>query len=117
MTNFDFLFISPELLFFIERSQGHTKICQNPLHRDVSSKNMTSVRLWPKKLLTTSAWSSSSGVVPDGVASPHPDPLGDGTVLLHLLGKFSFYAKSFQSGHFLLTYFLSLLEVNQALIA
>jgi len=50
---------------------------------------------------------SPLGIVPDGVTSPHPDPLGDGTVLLHLLGKFSFYAKSFQSGHFLLTYFLS----------
>ena len=29
-----------------------------------------------------------------------PDPLGDWTILLHLLGKFPFYAESFQSGHF-----------------
>jgi len=38
-------------------------------------------------------------IVADGVASSHPDPLRNGTILLHLLGKFSFYAKSFQRGH------------------
>ena len=27
------------------------------------------------------------GFLPDGVASPHPDPLGNGTVLLELLGQ------------------------------
>ena len=34
-------------------------------------------------------------------ANLSPDPLRDGTILLHLLGKFLFYAESFQSGHFL----------------
>ncbi len=33
------------------------------------------------------------GVVPDGVARPHADPLGDGTVLLQLLGQLSLNAE------------------------
>ena len=61
---------------------------------------------------------SPLGVVPDGVASPHPahnshnllphhncdispDPLGDGTVLLHLLGKLTLDTEGLQSGHVL----------------
>ena len=62
---------------------------------------------------------SPLGVVADGVTSPHPetesvrilckcqlnlnipDPLGDGTVLLHLLRKLLLDAESLKSGHYL----------------
>ena len=93
-----------------------------------SKKQQRSESKYLKSKLGTSPM-SPLGVVPDGVASSHPDkkifvvkkifriinlrynlspdPLGNGTILLHLLCKFAFYAESFQSGHFLLTYFLS----------
>ena len=42
---------------------------------------------------------SPLGIVPDGVASPHPDPLGDGPVLLPLLGQLALDAESLQGRH------------------
>jgi hypothetical protein len=36
------------------------------------------------------------GVVPNGVAGPHPEPLRDGTVLLQLLGKLLLDAERFK---------------------
>merc|ERR550519_2713738 len=54
-------------------------------------------------------------VVPDRVAGPHPDPLGDGPVLLALLGKDPLDAERLQSRH--LTTVTSLVEVNQAIKA
>jgi len=42
---------------------------------------------------------SPLGVIPDGVASPHPDPLGDGPVLLALLGELLFDPEGLQGRH------------------
>ena len=36
---------------------------------------------------------SPLGIVPDGVASPHPDPLRDWPILLKLLGQLSLDAE------------------------
>jgi len=36
------------------------------------------------------------GVVPDGVASPHSDPVRNGTILLELLTQFSLDTKSLE---------------------
>ena len=38
------------------------------------------------------------GVVADGVASPHPEPLGDRSVLLQLLGQLALDAERLESG-------------------
>jgi len=42
---------------------------------------------------------SPLGVVPDRVAGPHPDPLGDGPVLLALLGQDALHPKGLQGRH------------------
>ena len=42
---------------------------------------------------------SPLGIVSDGVASPHPDPLRDGAVLLPLLGQLGLDAECLQGRH------------------